>query len=257
MTSLCDVLSQPDAKVMELLVLASLKSAASPVTALAQQIEQPVEVVRAAVARLETSGMVETTDDSATLTPAGEQEASHILTSWPSTAAADLLSTIDLSPVTRLVGSLWPADAERAAAQQQERAGLLAADADRDAAVQRLSAAFAEGRLSAAELESRTGSALSARTYGDLDGALQGLGGVAREARSHPVRKAVFWVVAVLSSPFVPDGYVAFRLRHRRRRPPGRPDVPRASAPRAVRPPSLGVAARLSLRTSRFSSPDR
>ena len=123
------------------------------------------------------------------------------MTSWPSTV--DLLSTIDLTPVTRLVDSLWPADAERAAAEEQERAGLLAADADRDAAVERLAAAFSEGRLSTTELESRTTSALAARTYGDLDSVLQGLGGLPREVRSHPVRRAVFWVVAVLTSPFV------------------------------------------------------
>lgn len=209
-TSLCDVLSQPDAKVMELLVLASLRSAASPVTALAHQLEQPVEPVRAAVARLETNGMVETTGDTATLTPAGQREASHLLATWPSTTTIDLLSGIDLSPVTRLVDSLWPKDAGRSAAEAQERAGLLAADADRDAAVQRLSAAFSEGRLSAAELESRTGSALSARTYGDLDGALQGLSVLPPEVRSHPVRKALFWVVALLTSPFVLMGTLLF-----------------------------------------------
>lgn len=208
MTSLFDVLSQPDAKVMELLVLASLKSADSPVTALAEQLGQPVESVRAAVARLETSGKVATTDDTATLTPAGRQEASHIMTSLPS--PVDLLSTIDLTPVTRLVKSLWPANADHAAAKEQERSGLLAADADRDGAVEALSAAFTEGRLSTAELESRTASALSARTYGELDTVLQGLGGLPREVRSHPVRKALFWVVAMLSSPFVLTGTLLF-----------------------------------------------
>jgi hypothetical protein len=202
------VLSQPDAKVIELMVLASLRSADSPVPALAQRLGQPVESVRAAVARLENSGLVATTDDTATLTPAGQQETSHIMTTWPSTV--DLLSTIDLTPVTRLVDSLWPADAGHAAVEQQERAGLLAADADRDAAVERLSAAFSEGRLSTAELESRTASALSARTYGDLDSVLQGLGGLPREVRSRPVRRAVFWVVAVLSSPFVLMGTLLF-----------------------------------------------
>lgn len=202
------MLSQPDAKVMELLVLASLKSADSTVTALAQHIEQPVESVRAAVARLETAGLVATTDDTATLTPAGQQEASHIMTSLPS--PVELLSTIDLTPVSRLVDSLWPANADHAAAEAKERAGLLAADADRDAAVERLSAAFSEGRLSTAELESRTASALAARTYGELDGVLQGLGGLPREVLSHPVRKAVFWVVSMLASPFVLTGTLLF-----------------------------------------------
>jgi hypothetical protein len=207
-TNLCDVLSQPDAKVMELLVLASLKSADSTVTALAQHIEQPVESVRAAVARLETSGLVATTDDTAALTPAGRQEASHIMASLPS--PVELMSTIDLTPVTRLVESLWPAGADRAAAEAQQRAGLLAADADRDAAVERLSTAYSEGRLSTAELESRTAGALAARTYGELDTVLQGLGGPPHEVRSHPARKAVFWVVSMLASPFVLTGTLLF-----------------------------------------------
>ena len=70
----------------------------------------------------------------------------------------------------------------------------------------------AEGRLSSTELEQRTGSALAARRYGELDDVLQGLGGLQREVKSHPVRRAVFGVVAFLSSPFVMVGglFLAF-----------------------------------------------
>jgi DNA-binding MarR family transcriptional regulator len=210
MASLCDVLTGDDAKVTELLVLASLTSTPGTVSSVAEHIRQPVDVVEAAVARMEAAGLVDTVDGTVVLTPAGQHEAEQIMTSWSPGAAADLLSAIDLSPVTRLVDSVWPDAAGRAAADAQERAGLLAADTDRDAAVQQLSAAFAEGRLSASELETRTSSALSARTYGELDTALHGLGGLRRPARSHPARKVVFWVMSVLLSPFLLMGTLLF-----------------------------------------------
>ena len=60
------------------------------------------------------------------------------------------------------------------------------------------------------ELEQRTGAALSARTYGELDDVLHGLGGLPRAVRSHPVRKVVFWVATVLCSPFVLLGTLLF-----------------------------------------------
>ena len=40
-------------------------------------------------------------------------------------------------------------------------------------AVQQLADAFSEGRLSSADLEQRSGKALGARTYGELDDVLQ------------------------------------------------------------------------------------
>jgi uncharacterized protein DUF1707 len=45
---------------------------------------------------------------------------------------------------------------------------LRASDADRDAVTERLREAAAEGRLESDELEERVGSALRARTYGEL-----------------------------------------------------------------------------------------
>ena len=93
--------------------------------------------------------------------------------------------------------------ADRAAAQEAARDGVLASDADRDAATRLLAEAFAVGRLSAAELEQRTTHALAARTHGELDDLLAGLGGYRAARRRHPVRKAVFGVVAFVSSPFV------------------------------------------------------
>src|SRR5580704_8462940 len=47
-------------------------------------------------------------------------------------------------------------------------AQLRASDADRDAVVATLSEHYQAGRLSTDELKERTGSALTARTYGDL-----------------------------------------------------------------------------------------
>src|SRR5579863_2256138 len=49
------------------------------------------------------------------------------------------------------------------------RGTMRAADVDRDRTVDLLGRAFSEGRLSKDEYEARTESALSARTYADLD----------------------------------------------------------------------------------------
>ncbi|WP_167880529.1 DUF1707 SHOCT-like domain-containing protein [Nocardioides guangzhouensis] len=89
--------------------------------------------------------------------------------------------------------------AERRAAAQ----ALLASDADRDRAVEQLADAFSQGRITSAELGDRTGRALAARTHGDLDDVLDGLGGLTLPAGRHPVRTVLFWVATVLLSPFV------------------------------------------------------
>ena len=95
----------------------------------------------------------------------------------------------------RIVSTWWPVDPGRAAADDAAQDALLASDADRDLVVRQLADAFAEGRLSSTELEQRTGSALAARSYGELDDVLQGLGGLQRQAKNRPVRRAVFGVV--------------------------------------------------------------
>lgn len=201
--SLSDVGSQPDVGEIELMVLATVAPIGSKTGAIAQQLEQPAETIQEAVQRLVRAGLLEATGDSVTLTQTGQLAAATVRGSWPIAAAGELVSTIDLSEVGRFVGSLWPADPGRAAAEETARAGLLASDADRDVAVHQLSEAFSQGRLSASELEQRTGSALSARTCGELDAALEGLGGLQRPVRNHPVRKVLFWVASMLFSPFV------------------------------------------------------
>jgi Flp pilus assembly protein TadB len=55
------------------------------------------------------------------------------------------------------------------------RAGLRASDADRELVAERLRQATADGRLLAEELEQRLGTALSARTYGELDAVVSDL----------------------------------------------------------------------------------
>ena len=92
---------------------------------------------------------------------------------------------------------------DRAAAQAAARDGVLASDTDRDEATRILADAFAAGRLTSAELEERTTHALAARTHGELDDLLAGLGGYRVARRRHPVRKVVFGAVAFVSSPFV------------------------------------------------------
>jgi hypothetical protein len=55
------------------------------------------------------------------------------------------------------------------------RATLRASDADREQVAERLRHAAAEGRLHGDELEDRLGTALSARTYGELDAVVSDL----------------------------------------------------------------------------------
>jgi Domain of unknown function (DUF1707)/Domain of unknown function (DUF4190) len=57
----------------------------------------------------------------------------------------------------------------RAFAAGSERGRMRAADADRDRVVEFLTTAYCEGRLSKDEYDARLESALSARTYADLD----------------------------------------------------------------------------------------
>jgi hypothetical protein len=104
----------------------------------------------------------------------------------------------------RTVGSSWSARATRASAERKAVAdALLVSDADRDRAVQRLAEAFTQGRLTSPELDDRTGRALAARTRGQLEQVLDGLGGLTYAGARHPARAVVFWLATVLLSPFV------------------------------------------------------
>jgi hypothetical protein len=154
--------------------------------------------------RLVRDGLVETHGERASLTDDG-----HAALSGPqapigqATRAAPSVAA-DLEEIARSVGSVVNTHVRaRAAAAAAARDGVLASDSDRDAAVAVLAEAFSHGRLSSAELEQRTGQALAARTHGDLDDLLAGLGGYQAVAPSHPVRKAMFGVVAFFSSPFL------------------------------------------------------
>jgi hypothetical protein len=185
--------------------------AGTTTTAVAERLGRPVEAVHAAASRLEEGGLVKVTGDSLTLTPAGRLVAGDVLGSWPRAVLGTTATTIDLSGIARVIGSVWPAeDARHLAEKEAEQEARLAADADRDHVVQQLSDAFAQGRLTSSELEDRTGRALSARTYGELDDVLQGLGGLQHSVMNHPVRKTFFWVLAVLASPFVLLGGMLF-----------------------------------------------
>lgn len=72
--------------------------------------------------------------------------------------------------------------------QQVER--IRASDAERDAAVERLQVAFAEGRLADAEFDQRMRSALTARTRAELDALLADLPGNAPRAGTQLVPAA-------------------------------------------------------------------
>jgi Domain of unknown function (DUF1707) len=83
----------------------------------------------------------------------------------------------------------------RASLSEMARHGSLrASDADREQVVDRLRSAAGEGRLAAPELEHRVGTALAARTYGELDATIADLPGPRRQRRTavsalraHPV----------------------------------------------------------------------
>ena len=65
-------------------------------------------------------------------------------------------------------------------------ATLRASDADRDAVADRLRRAAIEGRLDPDELDERLGSALRAKTYGELDQLVTDLPGVPATPRPRP-----------------------------------------------------------------------
>jgi hypothetical protein len=77
------------------------------------------------------------------------------------------------------------------------RASLRASDADREAIAERLRRATGEGRLLAEELEERLGTALSARTYGELDALVADLPGVIEPRHGSSVRPWIGPAVAL------------------------------------------------------------
>lgn len=75
---------------------------------------------------------------------------------------------------------------------------MRASDADRDMVVSELSEHFEAGRLTAAELDERTGRALTARTWGELTGLLADLPGLLADL---PARSAAQIPAATAASP--------------------------------------------------------
>jgi len=78
------------------------------------------------------------------------------------------------------------------------RQTMRAADADRDRVVELLNRAYSEGRLSKDEYDDRLASALSARTYADLDLVIIDLP-VARPTVAAPVAKTNGFAIASLA----------------------------------------------------------
>lgn len=100
----------------------------------------------------------------------------------------------------------------RADAAEAERDARLATHEDRDLASRLVAQANADGRLSMTDHEERIDQALVARTVGELDDALDGLGGFVRPVRSPRWRKIFFWVVTFPLIPilFFATGLVVF-----------------------------------------------
>ncbi len=195
----------------DLRVLAEVEASGAGVAALAERLGQPEETVRACVVRLVQADLLRAlADDQVAPTSRGALVLDQVR--QPGRVSSAPAVPVDLAAVARLVSDWWPSPAERTAAEDAEQDGLLASDEERDAVVRRLADAFTQGRISSAELDDRTGRALAAHTLGDLDGVLAGLGGLARAAASHPVRKVAFGAVAFCCSPFVMVGalFLAF-----------------------------------------------
>lgn len=174
---------------------------------LAVQLDEQLSDVHDALVRLVEAGLAEAENGEVWLTDAGRQASAtppaptQPTRPGPSGAADAIGGLVD---VAHAVGSTWVARAAQASAEREAAAdALLASDADRDRAVHQLADAFSQGRLVSAELEERTGRALAARTHGELDEALAGLGGLSHPARRRPVRTALFWAATVLLSPFL------------------------------------------------------
>ncbi|GAA1439068.1 hypothetical protein GCM10009641_45900 [Mycobacterium cookii] len=100
----------------------------------------------------------------------------------------------------------WYAARERV---EQQRDARLASDSERDQVCTMLNQAFGEGRLTPTELDERTARALASRTHGDLEDVLAGLHGMAGSALWNTpaprgvLPRLVFWVVGLLTAPFV------------------------------------------------------
>ena len=191
-------------------MLQALASAGTSTTPqLTEELELSTSTVHATLVRLVQSGLVHAEEGQVSLTTRGRTRTADLARSPD---GPPNVVSIDLGEIAKAVSALWPSAPDptpMATSGPRTTAGdrrgeLLAADADRDVAIHLLADALSVGRLTSAEFDERTNRALAARTYGELDDVLPGLGGLPRKApRSHPVRKALFWVVAVMSSPFV------------------------------------------------------
>lgn len=185
--------------------LASLGTSTTP--QLTEALGLSTSTVHATLVRLVQAGLVHAEEGEVRLTVSGRMRARE-LKHFPDGPPPNAVS-VDLGDLGKAVSALWASStgtasaAPQPVAERRHRDELLASDADRDDAVHVLAEALSVGRLTSEEFDERTSRALAARTYGELDDVLHGLGGLPRKApRSHPMRKAVFWVVAVLSSPF-------------------------------------------------------
>lgn len=203
-------------------VVAALAAAGTCSTVeLTESLGLTTSSVHATLVRLVQSGLVHAEDGRVGLTPAGHARADELGgtagVAAPGTgdrAASGVPgTTIDLAEIGRAVSALWTSSAGSASvtwsspqtvAAARRRDALLASDADRDAAVHVLADALSVGRLTSAEFDDRTDRALAARTYGELDAVLEGLGGLPGVTPpGRPWRKGLFWGVSVVSSPFV------------------------------------------------------
>jgi hypothetical protein len=186
------------------LVLLAIPPSGATVAEVAARADRPVDQLWREIERLELAHQVEILGDRVRQTRRGAATVEAMRRQSGVSAGAEAAGSFDLTPIAELVEAWASGNQRRAAQKEAARDALLASDADRDMVGRLLADAFAQGRLNQIEFEERTSQALAARTHGELDGVLRGLGGLQQpSAESHAFRRVVFWVMTVLTWPFL------------------------------------------------------
>lgn len=187
------------------LVLLAIPPSGTTTAEVAARAGMSEELTRHEIDQLALARQVEVSQDRVRLTSRGEATTASLRRQFGlSTTTAPREVAFDLDAVAELVEKWTATRQRRAAAQEAARHELLASDADRDAVTHLLANAFAQGRLTHGEFDARTSRTLRARTHGELDDVLAGLGGLpGSPVPARPLRRVVFWLMVVLTSPFL------------------------------------------------------
>ena len=122
----------------------------------------------------------------------------------------------------------WRESGSLVVAGPADQPDILASDADREASVELLNSAFAEGRLTADEHAERVRAAYGARTQGDLDGLTADLPGAAEDPAGYQAAvlcdgmdRCLMWALLICCPPVGIAWMLAARRRARAGGGPG------------------------------------